>query len=78
MFNLKKETTKKNIFLTISIISLFILVAGAMCTIMKDNSPVEILINGNQVRLVVIPALVFIVTFALYRNSKKTIKLNAK
>ncbi len=32
MSNLKKEKIKKNVFLTLSIISAFIFVAGVMCT----------------------------------------------
>jgi len=40
MFNLKKETIKKNICLTLSIISAFVFTAGLMCTIMGDSSPV--------------------------------------
>jgi len=69
MFNLKKEKMKKNIFLTLSIISAFIFVAGLMCTIMGDKSPVK---------LVVPPFLVFIISFALYSNSKKAIEENTK
>lgn len=78
MFNLKKETIKKNIFLTLSIISAFIFVAGVMCTIMGDSSPVKFIINESPVKLVVPPALVFFITFALYRNSKKEIEENKK
>lgn len=78
MFNLKKEKMKKNIFLTLSIISAFIFVAGLMCTIMGDKSPVKFIINESPVKLVVPPFLVFIISFALYRNSKKTIEENTK
>lgn len=78
MFNLKKETIKKNIFLTLSIISAFIFIAGVMCTIMGDDSPVKFIVNESPIKLVVPPALVFFVTFALYRNSKKAIKENRK
>ncbi|WP_300891763.1 hypothetical protein [uncultured Clostridium sp.] len=78
MFNLKKEKMKKNIFLTLSIISSFILIAGLMCTIMGDKSPVKFIINESPVKLVVPPFFVFIISFALYRNSKKAIKENTK
>lgn len=78
MFNLKKETIKKNIFLTLSIISAFIFIAGVMCTIMGEDSPVKFIINESPVKIIVPPALVFFVTFALYRNSKKAIKENMK
>lgn len=78
MFNLKKEKMKKNIFLTLSIISAFIFVAGLMCTIMGDKSPVKFIINESPVKLVVPPFLVFIISFALYRNSKKAIEENTK
>lgn len=78
MFNLKKETIKKNIFLTVSIISAFVFIAGVMCTIMGENSPVKFIVNESPIKLVVPPALVFFVTFALYRNSKKAIEENKK
>ena len=78
MFNLKKETLKKNIFLTLSIISAFIFIAGVMCTIMEEDSPVKFIVNESPIKLVVSPALVFFVTFALYRNSKKAIEENTK
>ena len=78
MFNLKKETIKKNIFLTLSIISAFILIAGLVCTGMGDDSPVKFIINESPVKLVVPPMLVFIVSFTLYRNSKKAIEENIK
>ena len=69
MFNLKREKVKKNIFLTLSIISAFIFIVGVMCTIIGEDSPIK---------LVVPPVLVFFVTFALYRNSKKAIEENTK
>ena len=78
MFNLKKEKMKKNIFLTLSMISAFIFFAGVMCTIMGDKSPVKFIINESPVKLVVPPFLVFIISFALYRNSKKAIEENTK
>ena len=78
MFNLNKETIKKNVFLTLSIISAFIFIAGVMCTIMGEDSPVKFIVNESPIKLVVPPALVFFVTFALYRNSKKAIEENTK
>lgn len=78
MFNLKKEIRKKNIFLILSIISAFIFIAGIMCTIMGEDSPVKFIINGSSVKLIVPPMLVFLVSFALYRNSKKAIEENTK
>lgn len=78
MFNLRKEKMKKNIFLTLSIVSAFILIAGLMCTIMGDNSPVKFIVNESPVKLVVTPMLVFFITFVLYRNSKKAIEENTK
>lgn len=77
MFNLKKEKIKKNIFLTLSIISAFIFIAGIMCSVMGDASPVKFIINESPIKLVVPPALVFFITFALYRNSKKAIEENS-
>ena len=64
MFNLKREKVKKNIFLTLSIISAFIFIAGVMCTIMGEDSPVKFIVNESPIKLVVQPALVFFVTFA--------------
>ncbi len=78
MFNLKKEKIKKNIFLTLSIVSAFILIAGLLFTVMGEDSPVKFIINESPVKLVVPPALVFFITFALYRNSKKAIEETAK
>lgn len=77
MINLKKEKIKKNVFLILLIISAFIFIAGIMCTIMGDMSPVKFVINESPVKLVVLPALVFFITFALYRNSKKVIEESA-
>ena len=78
MFNLKKEKMKKNIFLTLSIISAFILIAGLMCTVLGDDSPVKFIVNGSPIKLIVPPLLVFAVSFILYRKSKNTIKANTK
>jgi len=74
MFNLKREKVKKNIFLTLSIISAFIFIAGLMCTVLGDKSPVEFIVNESPVKLIVPPALVFVFSFVLYRKSKKVIK----
>lgn len=73
-----KKKTKKNIFLTLSILLAFIFIAGVMCTIMGDESPVKFIINESPVKIVVPPALGFFVTFALYKNSKKAIEENSK
>lgn len=78
MFNLKKEKIKKNVFLTLSIISAFIFIAGVTCTIMGDDSPVKFIVNNSPIKLIVPLALMFFVTFALYRNSKKAIEENTK
>lgn len=43
---------------------------------MGDSSPVKFIINESPVKIVVPPALVFFVTFTLYRNSKKAIEEN--
>lgn len=78
MFNLKREVIKKNIYLTLSIISAFIFIAGVMCTIMGEDSPVQFIVNESPIKVIVPPMLVFLVTFTLYRNSKKVIKENTK
>lgn len=78
MFNLKKEKIKKNVFLTLSIISAFIFIAGITCTIMGDNSPIKFIVNNSPIKLIVPPALIFFITFALYQNSKKAIEENTK
>lgn len=78
MFNLKRETMKKNIFLTLSIIFAVLFIAGAMCTIMGDSSPVKFIINNSPVKVIVPPAIAFFITFALYKNSKKAIEENTK
>ncbi len=78
MFNLKKEKIKKNIFLIVSIISAFIFIAGLMCTVLGDNSPVKFIVNESPVKIIVPPMLVFWVSYMLYRNSKNAIKENTK
>ena len=47
MLNLKKTRMKKNLFLALSIISAFIFIAGVMCTIMGDDSPVKFIVNHD-------------------------------
>lgn len=76
MFNFKKEKIKRNVFLTLSIFSAFIFVAGVMCTIMGEDSPVTFIVNESPVKLIVSPTLFFIVSFTLYRSSKKVIEEN--
>lgn len=76
MFDLKKETIKKNVFLTLSILQGFIFIAGVSCIILGEDSPVKFIVNESPVKLIVPPMLIFFITFALYRNSKKTIEEN--
>lgn len=78
MLNLKRETIKKNIFLFLSLLSGFIFVAGVMCTVLGSNSPVKLIINGSPVKLIVPPALIFVLMFTLYKNSKKVLNENRK
>lgn len=78
MFNLKREKIKKNLFLVLSMISAFIFVAGVMCTIMGEDSPVKFIVNESPIKLIGPPVLVFLVTFALYRKSKKRVEENTK
>ncbi len=68
MFNLRKM--KKNIFLTLSIIAAFIFIAGLMCTVLEDDSPVKFIVNGSPIKLILQPLLVFIFSFLLYKKSK--------
>lgn len=76
MFNLRKETIKKHIFLILSIVFAFIFITGVMCTIMGDASPIKIFINNSPIKMIVPPAFGFFITFALYKNSKKAIEEN--
>lgn len=78
MFNLKKEKLKKNIYLILSFIFAFIFIAGIMCTIMGEDSPVKFIINESPVKIIVPPVLLFIVTFTLFRKSQKKIEENVK
>lgn len=61
-----------------STLSAFILIAGLMCTVMGDDSPVKFIINGSPVKLIIPPMIVFIISFTLYRNSKKSHSGNTK
>lgn len=45
---------------------------------MGDSSPVKFIINESPIKIIVPPALVFFVSFALYKNSKKAIAENKK
>lgn len=45
---------------------------------MGEDSPVKFIVNSSPLKLVVPPALVFFITFALYSNSKKAIEENTK
>lgn len=45
-----------------------------MCSIIGEDSPVKFIVNESPIKLVAPPALVFFVTFALYKNSKKAIE----
>lgn len=45
---------------------------------MGEDSPVKFIVNESPVKLIVPPMLLFFITFALYRNSKKTIEENTK
>lgn len=78
MFNLKKETIKKNIFLALSILFIFIFIAGVLCAIMGDKSSIQFIVNNHLLILIVPSAFAFFITFALYRNSKKAIEENTK
>lgn len=78
MFNLKKETIKKNIFLSLSVIFAFMFIAGLMCAIMGDSSPVKFIINGSPIKIIVPPFCAFFISFAFYRSSKIKIKENTK
>ncbi len=78
MYNPKKEAIKKNIFLVLSIFSAFVFVAGLLCTVMGDSSPIDFIANESPVKLIVPPALIFFVSFPLYRKSKKSIEESTK
>lgn len=67
MFNLKKETMKKNIFLSLSIFFCVLTFLGAFLCITEkvDNAGYAI-----------IPMLIELVFNSLYRNSKKNIEEN--
>lgn len=67
MFKLKY----KKIYLVLSCISAFIFIAGVMCTIMGDKSPVKFIINNSPIKLIVPPLIVFLITFTLYKKANK-------
>lgn len=69
MFDLKKETIKKNIFLVLSIIFALIFIAGLIYIIIEKASPTNIIVP---------PALAFFLNSTLYKNSKKAIEENTK
>lgn len=75
---LKKEKMMKNLFFVLSVLSAFLFLAGVMCTIMGSDSPVKFIVNESPIKLVVPPALVFLVTFSLYRKRKKKIEEQKK
>lgn len=75
---IKKEKIKKNVYLILSCISAFIFIAGLLCTILGDDSPVKFIINGSPIKLIALPVLVFLLVFSLYRNSKKIIEENSR
>lgn len=69
MFNLKKETTKKNIFLGLCIVfSILTLVGAFLCVTRK--------VNGAG--YAIIPMLIEFFFNVLYRNSKRAIEENTK
>lgn len=78
MFDLKKEKLKKNMCLVLSVIFAFIFIAGIVCTVMGEDSPVKFIINESPIKIIVPPVLLFIVTFTLFRNSQKKIEENIK
>lgn len=78
MFYLKKEKLKKNIYLVLSFIFALIFIAGIMCTIMGEDSPVKFIINESPIKMIVPPVLLFIVTFTLYKKSQTKIEENTK
>ena len=69
MFNLKKETMKKNIFLVLCIIFCILTLIGAILCFMG---------KVNNVGYAIIPMLIELVFNSLYRNSKKAIEENSK
>ncbi len=69
MFNLKKETVKKNIFLLLQIVFMVLTFIGAIMVI-RDKL--------NNAGYAVIPMLFSLIFGLLYRNSKKAIEENTK
>lgn len=76
--DIKREIVKKNVFLAVAIVSGMVLIAGLSFTIMGDASPIKFVVNNSPVKVVVLPFLVFCISFVLYRNSKKAIEENRK
>lgn len=69
MFNLKKEIMKKNIFFSLCILfCAFTLIGATLCITEKVN-------NAGYA---IIPMLIELVFYSLYRNSKKAIEENTK
>lgn len=69
MFNLKKETAKKNIFLSLQIVFIVLTFIGAI-TVITDKL--------NNAGYAVIPMLFSLIFGLLCRNSKKAIEENTK
>lgn len=69
MFNLKRETMKKNIFFVLNIVFCVLTLIGAfLCVTEKVDSA----------GYAIIPMLIDLVFNSLYRNSKKIIEENTK
>lgn len=73
---MKNEKIKKNVFLVLSIIFLFVFFAGVMCQIMGENSPVKFIVNDKPVIIIIPSLLLFLFNFIMYRNSKKKVDKN--
>lgn len=69
MFNFKKETVKKNIFLLLQIVFMVLTFIGAIMVIRNKL---------NNAGYAVIPMLFSLIFGLLYRNSKKAIEENTK
>lgn len=76
--NIKRQKIKKNIFLSLSIISGFIFLSGCFCTILGDKSPIKFILNNSPVKVITPPLIIFVVTYTLYKNSKKVLEDNKK
>ena len=69
MFNLKREKTKKNIFLVLCLVFCALTLVGAVLCITG---------KVNNAGYAIIPMLIELVFNSLYRNSKKAIEENIK